>query len=427
MKNRTRAFSLASLLFLLTLAGGCQLANPDAALLASESVTSVFSPTEPEESLEEASFTATDIGSAHESTAASASKPEHTNATTLTAGEKEVQKKIQAALSREEHAWKEEEVVLTFVGDCTIGSFPECRVSKRFETYFDASGSPTYPFDLVKDWFRADDRTVINFEGTLTTATKMAEKSWRFKGRPKFAKILSQSNVEIATLANNHSKDYLEAGYQDTLRYLTAEQIMAGDRGRPVRFSTKGMDFVILSYNLWPVEDEAETNADVAKICREIAREAEGEAAVIVCLHWGEEYEPVTAYQKRYARQIIDAGAELIIGHHPHMLQGIEQYKGKYICYSLGNFAFAGNVATRRESLETMLVRPRFSKGERHPMCTGLTIVPCFSTSHADLSVNNYRPRPVFGAEAQQVMEKLQKLSSQLPNGVHKLDTYSIG
>ena len=70
-----------------------------------------------------------------------------------------------------------------------------------------------------------------------------------------------------------------------------------------------------------------------------------------------------------------------------------------------------------------MLVRPRFSKG----VCTGLTIVPCFSTSHADLSVNNYRPRPVFGAEAQQVMEKLQKLSSQLPNGVRKLDTDSIG
>lgn len=423
MKNKIRALSLVALLLLLPVAEGCQPAESDAALLASESAASVLCPTEPKESLKEASS----MGAESQSTAAApVSGQSSTASPTLTAGEGPLQKKIQAALSREQHARKEKDAVLTFVGDCTIGSFPECRVSKRFETYFDAAGSPTYPFDLVKDWFRADDRTVINFEGTLTTATRMAEKSWRFKGRPEFAKILSQSNVEIATLANNHSKDYLEAGYQDTLHYLTEEKIAAGDRGRPVRFSAKGMDFVILSYNLWPVENEAETNADVAKICQEIAREAQGEAAVIVCLHWGEEYEPVTAYQKRYARQIIDAGAELIIGHHPHMLQGIEQYKGKYICYSLGNFAFAGNVATLRESLETMLVRPQFSKGERHPTCTGLTIVPCFSTSHANLSVNNYRPRPVFGTEAQQVMKKLQKLSSQLPNGVSKLDTYSI-
>lgn len=334
--------------------------------------------------------------------------------------------KAEAALGREKHATAAAQAVLTFAGDCTIGSYPECTPSKRFDTLFHADGNPAYPFDLVKAWFQADDKSIINFEGTLTTANKMANKSWRFKGEPDFAKILPQSGVEVATLANNHSMDYLKAGYNDTLNHLTAENISAGDEGRPVRFTTKGMEFVILSRNIWPINDIKESNAEIAALCHEISEYAKQNIAVIVSIHWGIEYAPVNSTQRTYARQMVDAGAELIIGHHPHILQGIEQYKGKYICYSLGNFAFGGNATTRAASLETMLVRPRFSKEENRTVCTGLSIVPCHSTSHPNKKVNNYRPMPVFGKEAQQVVDKVLRLSSALPNGIIKLDTYSI-
>lgn len=340
--------------------------------------------------------------------------------------EKSLLKQAQAAVAREKRALQSAEAVLTFAGDCTIGSFPECSPQKRFDTLFHADGSPTYPFDLVKEWFQADDLSIINFEGTLTTATKMADKSWRFKGEPDFAKILPRSGIEVATIANNHSWDYLEAGHSDTVKYLAAENVMVGDEDRPVKFTANGMDFIILSRNIWPITDIKQTNEEVSALCEEIARYSKENLAVIVCIHWGIENDPVTGNQRTYARQIIDAGAELIIGHHPHILQGIEQYKGKFICYSLGNFAFGGNAATRTDSLETMLVRPRFSKTENRAVCTGLSIVPCYSTSHPNLRVNNYRPKPVFGEEAQKVIDKVLRLSSVLPNGITKLDTFSI-
>lgn len=343
------------------------------------------------------------------------------------AQEKDLLAKAQTALNREKKTLKGTEAVFTFAGDCTIGSFPECTPKKRFDTLFHADGSPTYPFDLVRGWFQADDRTIINFEGTLTTATKMANKDWRFKGEPGFAKILPESDVEIATLANNHSQDYLEAGYTDTLKYLTAENIAAGDEGRPVKFAAKGMEFVILSCNIWPITNVKQTDAEIAVLCEEISRYAQEKRAVIVCIHWGIEYAPANSAQKTYARQMIDAGAELIIGHHPHILQGMEQYKGKYICYSLGNFAFGGNAAAKPASLETILVRPRFEKISGRAVCTGLCVVPCHMTSHPDPKINNYRPMPVFGTQAQQVIDRVLRLSSALPDGIRQLDSFSTG
>lgn len=432
MKYIVRALSFFGVLIFLLPVGGCK--QQETEPVNPESVAAVLSPSETERASDEI---VAETKSEEESvpaavapvagTAANHDAGSETARSAASAGEAALLQKVKAALAKEKSTLKEGEAVLTFAGDCTIGSYPECGPQKRFETYLDAAGSPTYPFDLVKDWFQADDQTIINFEGTLTTATKMANKSWRFKGRPAFAGILTKSGVEIATLANNHSRDYLETGYQDTIQHLTSENILVGDRGRPVRFSARGMNFVILSYNLWPVVDIAKTNADVTKICEEISQSAKGEAAVIVCLHWGKEYEPVTASQKRYARQMIDAGAELIIGHHPHILQGVERYKGKYICYSLGNFAFGGNATVRAESLDTVLVRPRFLPEGDHAICTGLTVVPCHMTSHSNLKINNYRPRPLFGKDARRVVDRLLRLSSALPDGISQLDSYSIG
>lgn len=346
-------------------------------------------------------------------------------ATPSPSGESLLLQKAKRAIDREKRALSKTEAVLTFAGDCTIGSYPECPPSKRFESLLQASGSSTYPFDLVKRWFQEDDRTIINFEGTLTTAGQAAVKQWQFRGDPAFAKILPLSSVEIATLANNHSMDYLQAGYNDTLRALTAAGTQVGDTGRPVRFSAKGMDFVILSYDLRPVKQAQRGEAEITAHCKEIAEQAASGAAVIVCIHWGVEYKAVTAYQQEYARRMIDAGAELIIGHHPHILQGIECYQGKYICYSLGNFAFGGNDVAKAASLETMLIRAYFEQREGKTQCTGLSAVPCYITSHRDLTVNNYRPQPLFGSQAQKAIRRVLRLSAALPNGITQLDSYT--
>ncbi len=329
------------------------------------------------------------------------------------------------SIALEKQSLAQTAAVLTFAGDCTIGSYPECPPQKQFKALFQASGSPTYPFDLVKPWFQADDGTVINFEGTLTTAEQAAVKQWRFQGDPAFAKILPQSGVEVATLANNHSMDYLQAGYDDTLSALTAAGTAVGDTGRPVHFSAKGMDFVILSYDLRPVKQAQRGETEITAHCAEIAEQAATGAAVIVCMHWGVEYEPVAAYQQEYARRMIDAGAELIIGHHPHILQGIECYRGKYICYSLGNFAFGGNDVAKAASLETMLIRAYFERRDGQTQCTGLSAVPCYITSHQDLKVNNYRPQPLSGTQAQKVIDRVLSLSSALPNGIDHLEFYT--
>lgn len=124
----------------------------------------------------------------------SRAKPHLINHKLSAAKEKELLMKTGTALDREKKKLKDTEAVFTFAGDCTIGSYPECAPNQRFDTLFHADGSPAYPFDLVRDWFEADDRSIINFEGTLTTATKMAHKSWRFKGEPAFAKILKAAS-----------------------------------------------------------------------------------------------------------------------------------------------------------------------------------------------------------------------------------------
>lgn len=119
---------------------------------------------------------------------------------------------------------------------------------------------------------------------------------------------------------------------------------------------------------------------------------------------------------------MIDAGADLIVGAHPHQLQGIEQYNGKYIVYSLGNFAFGGNENAVKAARDTMIVRPRFKKDSAgKPYCSGMTVVPFAESSAPDASVNNYRPIPLYGEDAARVKQTLISRSAPLSNGISNL------
>lgn len=331
--------------------------------------------------------------------------------------------RIQAMAAAEKQLYCADEAVLTFVGDCTLGTFPECPEHLSFNGVYHASGSLTYPFDYAKYWFLNDDYTVVNLENAFTTATKAEVKEWRFKGDPSYAGMLSPAGIEGVTLENNHAKDYFAVGFQDTKDALTQHSTAYACDGTPMHFSVKGIDFVLLNYDCRTWRQERIGDELIAQYCADIQKVKTENNVVLVAMHWGVEYnnnpEP---YQKDYARRMIDAGADFIVGTHPHQLQGIEQYNGKYIVYSLGNFAFGGNEEAVRAARDTMIVRPRFKKDESgKPYCSGMTVIPFAESSAPDKGVNNYRPIPLYGNDAARVKNTLLTRSEPLENGLTEI------
>lgn len=127
---------------------------------------------------------------------------------------------------------------------------------------------------------------------------------------------------------------------------------------------------------------------------------------VVAVFHWGNELEAVPdSNQTTLAHLAIDEGADLVIGHHPHVLQGIEEYKGKNIAYSLGNFCFGGN--TRPTEMDTIIFQQKFViSSKKEIVDSEITVIPCRVSSEAEF--NNYQPTPLTGAEAQQTIDKIQ-------------------
>ena len=229
-------------------------------------------------------------------------------------------------------------VTLTFAGDCTLGMDDYLGYADSFNEAFDREG-PDYFLQAVKPLFEEDDLTVVNFEGPLTEGTEKADKSFAFKGHAEFAEVLSAGSVEVADLANNHSRDYGDQGFLDTERALDQEGV--------THFGFEDVALVEVSgvkvgfTGLFTVYENPE---HLENLQINIQKLKEQDAQVIVaCFHWGFEndYTPEPD-QIELAHAAIDAGAHLVIGHHPHVLQGVEIYNGRYIVYSLGNFCFSG-------------------------------------------------------------------------------------
>ncbi len=309
-------------------------------------------------------------------------------------------------------------VRLTFAGDCSFGAINAFDGPRYFPTVYRGSGSVSYPFDGVKSIFENDDLTVVNFEGTLTDATREADKQWHFKGDGAFARILPAASVEVALLTNNHSGDYLEQGYADTVRHLSAEGVGLVEENEPFVTAVNGVSVVIIGDSSVVGEDTTHTDGVAERVLAQIARWKNGRTIVVVDMHWGSEYtETPSEWQRAAARAFIDAGADLVVGQHPHIVQGIEQYRGKPIVYSLGNFAFGGNCLARYP--ETFLFQIAFAADESGIAVASTEIIPCFMTSGterngAGVLWNNFQPRLVSGEEALQVLALIEERSALL-------------
>lgn len=228
------------------------------------------------------------------------------------------------------------------------------------------------PFAAVAAWLRAADVTIGNLECALSVAGRPAAKSYTFRGPPAAADALRDAGFDVVSLANNHSLDYGEAAQVETLALLDAAGIAHVGSGpneaaayAPVFVEAHGLRLAFLGYVNVPVEfngfDTARWRAvgerpglawaEPARIAADVAAARAQADLVIVLLHAG--YEGRTtpnAVQRANAYAAIDAGAALVLGAHPHVLQGVEQYHGGWIVYSLGNFVFDGFTGVSNES-----------------------------------------------------------------------------
>ena len=232
-------------------------------------------------------------------------------------------------------------LTVTFAGDCTLGTDINYENERSFNSRWQAEeGDATYFLRNVADLFGSDDLTVVNMEGALTEGGERADKKFAFRGKPEYAKILSSASVEAATLANNHSQDYGQTGYDDTIAALDAEGVQSFGYDRIAYLDVKGVKVALIG-SYFP-EDSAENTKEMTDNIA--AARAEGAQLVIVYVHWGQEHEyDITEGQQTAGRAAIDAGADLVVGSHPHVVQGWEVYQGRYIVYSLGHFCFGGN------------------------------------------------------------------------------------
>lgn len=299
-------------------------------------------------------------------------------------------------------------LTFSFAGDCTLASDDKQPSSVNFESVYEREGKG-YFFRKVKDIFEADDLTVVNFEGTLTDATDKLPKKWNFKADPSFANILVLGKVDAVTLANNHSMDYQKEGLVDTQNALKHYDIAYAHDEKVAILKRKGIKIALVS--LTTLLTSVHNGADMeGQIDRAMAKAKQKHADIILCcFHWGSEgaYQ-ASGRQVQLAHYAIDKGADMVIGTHPHVLEGIGRYDGSYIAYSLGNFCFGGN--TNPSDKDTMILQATFSfedgalqKGET------LKVIPC-SISGKNAS-NDYQPHVLTGEKGQEVLDKVEALS----------------
>ncbi len=295
------------------------------------------------------------------------------------------------------------QVTVTFAGDCTLGTDEAFDYATSLNALYEAVDGPEYFLKNVQPIFSADDLTIVNMEGTLTTSNARADKTFAFKGPAEFAKILSSSSVEAASLANNHSRDYGEQSYQDTIAALDAEGVPSFGYERIGYVDVKGVKVGLVgAYEL--AEHEGMRDDMVARI--QEARD-NGAQLVLVYIHWGIERETVpNDTQMMLGRAAIDAGADLVVGSHPHVIQGWEVYEGRYIVYSLGNFCFGGN--SNPADKDCMIFQQTFTvTGDEVAKDDDVEFIACSVSSSS--SRNNYQPTPAEGDEKARIDAKIQR------------------
>lgn len=304
-------------------------------------------------------------------------------------------------------ALAEETVTLTFLGDCTIGG--EDRLKEydySFDGYLRQYGYD-YFLERVQPVIAQDDLTVANLEGCFINYESAAvEKTYNFRGSKDYVQVLTGSSVEAVSIANNHIMDYGYDGVTHTVNTLDAaslpwfgtfearEQTWIWEKG-DIRIG-----FVSMEISYWYYRHRNLLKGQVQAL-----RDA-GCDVVICVMHGGEEYRTRhLAIQEQFAHAVLDYGADIIVGHHPHVLQGIEVRDGKTICYSIGNFVFGGNAKVRAPYTAMFQFTLSFAEDGQY-LGHQLNIIPALPSGDKDN--NNYQPVLATGDDAETVIAQIQ-------------------
>ncbi|MDY2738625.1 MAG: CapA family protein [Acidaminococcus sp.] len=291
-------------------------------------------------------------------------------------------------------------LTISAAGDCTLGTDEAFGYEGTFPAAYDAANGDASVFlKGVASIFAHDDLTLVNMEGALTESMDRQEKTFAFKGKADYVQVFTEGSVEAATLANNHSYDYGNEGYWDTFGTLGKAGVMPfGYEESPVML-VKGIPVGLVGINDLTGGAQTQLIAELEKVKRKGAR-------LIICyFHWGTELEPYADEDQRdLAHLAIDHGAHLVLGAHPHIVQGTETYKGRRIIYSLGNFCFGGNSNPRDK--DALIYQERFTFEDGHLRGSdGGTLIPCRISSTP--YYNDYRPVLYEGAEKERVLQKI--------------------
>lgn len=297
-------------------------------------------------------------------------------------------------------------ITISAIGDLTLGTDPAIAPENSFVAYQNMYGN-TYFFENVRDILSSDDVTFGNFEGTLTESDERANKKFTFKGDPSWADILTDGSVDVVTLANNHSEDYGDQGLSDTEDNLDKAGVdwCTGDQ-----IAYKDINGVRCAFiGIYAVENGLESLDQVKSTVAEA--KDKGASLTVVYFHWNSELvEAPNDDMLTLGHAAVDAGADLVVGSHSHLVSGIEKYQGRYIVYGLSNFCFGGNIYPK--SYDSMIFRQTFTvDGDGTKDDDQIEIIPVLISSIS--GINDFQPTPAEGEDADRIMQEINDRSAQ--------------
>lgn len=285
-------------------------------------------------------------------------------------------------------------ITVTAVGDVTIGRNVQHKGTSIFDKELNKQGGDiNFIFRNVKDIFQSDDLTIANFEGVLaddyTIPSSKKNNDYLFLGKPEYARALSNNSVEAVTMENNHINDFGQDGINATIAAMENVGVVWANRGHMGVYETQGITIGMLAYQIVPPlrSDELSASELQKVVAEDIARAKETCDLVFVSFHWGKELDYAPRDESPYSQitlghAAIDAGADLVLGHHSHRINPIERYKDRYIVYSLANCSFAGN--NKPSDMFTFIFQARFRIKDGEIIGNPFRIIPCRISSRKD-------------------------------------------
>ena len=307
-------------------------------------------------------------------------------------------------------------ITISAVGDCTLGRNYKMVYENSWDDCFSRFGAE-YFLQNVTELFHEDDITIANLEGVLSESAPRQETFYRQKrgsydektychlGKPEYLTALKAGGVDAVSFANNHNIDYGLHGFEDTLDACDAYHIPIAYYDNVVRMTVSDIMVGIVSV------DATYCSLDVAE---EYLRAAIADLRtdcklIIACMHWGKNYKKLPNDEQRYLGHLcVDLGADLVIGNHAHILQGVERYKGRYIFYSLGNFTYGGRAIPR--DVETMIAQQTFTFVNGNLIIDdNVTVLPCWMSTKTE--INDFCPLVKDDAVGKEIIERVNALS----------------